>query len=478
MHLQELVPTFLGEDKTTECKQRLNVKDPFSWLKTFDGFANTDGGTFYFGVKDKTGELVGYTLSELDKEKNQLFPLLKKYFPISPVLQESTLSYQEKGVTRYIYCIHVEKEIHRPLILLWQGVNAIFVRDDSFTRPATQEEIYRMALSGPVQFDKQPTDVPYRSEDFTQLNSFYAKRHDGKSFSDKALASLGFFDEKGYLRQGSLLFSDHYDGEDTKVSCLLFPGTTRGSDEIIDSLELHGNLIQEAKDILAFINQHMNHGFKKTPNGRVDFNSYPERALFEATINALTHRDYLEKGTQTSIEIFRDRIVFTSPGSLYGIGDVKETRSLSSYASRRRNELISSIFVYCHAMEAKGTGFEKIEEDYSSADLSHKPFLFSRHNTFCLVLPDLTYSEGVSLSAESIRITNGKAYSSKQLSLLAFCFSKAHTIKEIADELSMSNSTYFRTTILNPLEKDGLLKETKIGNAKAYQADHEVVQLQ
>jgi len=478
MQLQELVPTFVGEDKTTECKQRLNTKDPFSWLKTFDGFANTNGGNFYFGVKDKTGELVGYTLAELDQEKNQLFPLLKKYFPVSPVLEESTLSYTENGKTRYIYCVHVEKAIHRPLILLWEEINAIFVRDDGFTRPASQEEIYRMALSGPVQFDKQPTAIPYHREDFTQLNSFYAERHAGKELSDKALASLGFFDEKGNLRKGALLFSDHYEGEETKVSCMLFPGTTRGSDEILDSLELHGNLIQEAKGILDFIHQHMNHGFKKTPDGRVDFNSYPERSLFEATINSLAHRDYLETGTQISVEIFRDRLLFTSPGSFYGIGEVKETRNLSSYASRRRNELISSVFVYCHAMEAKGTGFEKIEEDYSSADFSHKPFLFSRHNTFCLVLPDLTYADGVSLSQEAIHITNGKTYSVKQLSLLAFCYTQPHTIKEFADHLSLSNSTYFRNSILKPLEEDGLLVEKKIGNAKTYQANHNLVQLQ
>ena len=60
---------------------------------------------------------------------------------------------------------------------------------------------------------------------------------------------------------------------------------------------------------------------------------------------------------------------------------------------------------YIYFSEAKGTGFEKIEKEYREADLKHKPYIFSRQNSFSIVLPDLTYEDGIDITSEMISLS-------------------------------------------------------------------------
>lgn len=57
------------------------------------------------------------------------------------------------------------------------------------------------------------------------------------------------------------------------------------------------------------------------------------------------------------------------------------------------------MLVSCNVMEAAGTGFDKIVEDYKDADDKHRPFISSASDHFTLVLPDLTYVDGIEESA-------------------------------------------------------------------------------
>ena len=59
----------------------------------------------------------------------------------------------------------------------------------------------------------------------------------------------------------------------------------------------------------------------KDGGGLHDFPAYDDRALQEAVVNALVHRDYAGRtqvrGSQVIINMFPDRIVFQNPSSLY-----------------------------------------------------------------------------------------------------------------------------------------------------------------
>lgn len=130
-------------------------------------------------------------------------------------------------------------------------------------------------------------------------------------------------------------------------------------------------------------------------NKRFNLDSYPTHALFEGVVNAVAHRDYYLDGTQIQIDMFKDRLEISSPGGFYRGEKIGKTYDLSGVISKRRNELISNVLVACNVMEAAGTGFDKIMEEYASADEAHKPYIYSTSDHFTLVLPDLTFEEGV-----------------------------------------------------------------------------------
>lgn len=479
MLLKDIEKGWDFEDEQIEFKARLSHDNIMSWLKTVDGFANAKGGYFFLGVEDKTTKLIGFEIDEIDKEKLFFFNNLNQHFDILPETSTSVINYEINGKTRYLLKIKVNESPIKPLILKDKGMPMIFVRRDGFTNAATTEEIIRMSKSstGFLSFDNQYSTIDFDINKFKALNQFYFNRT-GKQLSNKELGSIGFYNQENKLSKGALLFEDGYSEELTKVVCSFYKGVTRGDDRIISSNTFSGNLIEDYQFIWDFIQARINHGFIKTSTSRKDIVSYPDRSLFEAIINALAHRDYLLSGTQISVDIFFNRIVITSPGSLFNTGDLNPTYDLSSFISRRRNELVSSVFIISKAMEAKGTGFEKIQKDYQDADETHKPFIFSSNNQFSIVLPDLSCDLGADIPSESLELSKPIESQSKyDLRILAFCFSKDKSIKEIVDKLSLSNSTFFRKNVIDRLVNQEFLIKTNKGNKSFYTSNKSIIHL-
>lgn len=476
MYLQDIYKNYNAEDENNECKARLDREKSLGWLKTICGFANNNGGSFFLGVEDKTNKLIGYDSSEIDSEKLYIFKEIKEHFDSMPSVSIELLPYVIKDKKRYVIKVNVEKASQKPLVLKYDGIPMIFVRRDGFTNIATTEEIVMMSRQGEgPKFDLGNTMEKYDEEKFQKLHSFYEERT-GKQLKEKDLASIDFFDNEGILKRGSLLFMNDYNGEETKVTCSSFKGLTRGDNGIIVSNSFKGNLIDCYRFIYEFVSQRMNHGFVKLPTSRIDIQSYPERSLFEAIINSLAHRDYYISGSAIYVDLFVNRLVISSPGGLYGSIDFKKTYKLDSFISKRRNELISDVFILCKAMEAKGTGFEKIMEDYKNADEAHKPFIFSENNQFSIVLPDLTYTAGVGMDDDSIRLTELIEDETKyDMPILSYCFTTRRSAKDIAEYLKLSNSTFLRKNIIGSLVAKGYLLETETDGAKMYVANRDKV---
>ena len=51
MYLEELTGIIKLENLEIECKVCLDRSNPQSWIKTFDGFSNAMGGTFYMSIR-------------------------------------------------------------------------------------------------------------------------------------------------------------------------------------------------------------------------------------------------------------------------------------------------------------------------------------------------------------------------------------------------------------------------------------------
>ncbi|MCD7765086.1 MAG: AAA family ATPase, partial [Lachnospiraceae bacterium] len=274
----------------------------------------------------------------------------------------------------------------------------------------------------------------------------------------------------------AVLFEDNYQGKKTEVQCSLFSGFTKGSERIVTINRFHGNMISVINYMMEFVTQRMNHSMIKLESTRKNIDAYPQRALFEGVINAVAHRDYFLDGTQIQVDMFKDRLEISSPGSFYRGEKLGKTYDLSGITSKRRNELIVSVLVSCNVMEAAGTGFDKIMEEYAGQDELHRPYICSSSDHFTLVLPDLTYMEGVEDSSLPVLlfapVPDGTAYDSK---VLSFCYHQAHKASEIAGHLGISDSTYLRKQVLGNLVKNQYLEESRLSRAAYYKTRPEMV---
>ena len=480
MYLEELVDTILLEDIEVEYKSRLNREDVLGWLKTIGGFSNAQGGRFYIGVEDKTNKLIGFDRKEADNERNYFNNMVNDHIVPRPQMSISFLSYKIKEKERFVICIKVAESKIKPVICKYKGIPSIFMRRDGFTNGASYEEIIEMSIkSKNTQYDIQFSETQYDPEDFKVLHSFYARNNSGKELPEKALRSMGFFDEQGHLANGAILFSYSYHGEKTAVQCSMFSGFSKGSDRIVTVNRFYGNVIDSIHFILEFVEQRMNHSMIKKEGYRKNIDSFPARALFEAIINAVAHRDYYLDGTQIQVDLFKDRLEISSPGSFFQGEQLSKTYDLSSIISKRRNELIAAVLVMCNVMEAAGTGFDKIVLEYRDVNKKHRPYIFSSSNHFTIVLPDLTYLDGVENGSTPrlsfIPVENGTKYDQK---VLEFCYYRAHKISEIAEYLGVSDSTYFRKNVIENLEKQNYLHSSKLGRAKYFRTNQEMVRIE
>lgn len=245
---------------------------------------------------------------------------------------------------------------------------------------------------------------------------------------------------------------------------------------ILASEEFSGNLLDCIEKTTAFIQSHSVNGFKKESFSRTDFFSYPKHSITEGIVNAVAHRNYFIFGSQIEVNIFKDRLEITSPGALLGVKVLKKEKNISSIIPRRRNEVICKILECLRYMESKGSGFDKIEQNYAGSDEKFKPFISSDGTSFTLTLPDLTFTQGV-IEDDSIPkvhaagILDGK----NDEKILSFCYVKKHSAKEIAEFLEIKPSSYFRKEVLANLVAQGYLLEDNSGRAATYTSNREKV---
>lgn len=477
MYLEEITNKVELESRNLECKAELNKTETINWLKTIAGFANAEGGIFYIGVEDKTNKLIGFSRKDADKERNFFNKELNEHLSPRPQIRIDFLRYLNNGRELFIIQVTIPESEVKPVVLRYNNVPSIFMRRDGFTNGATYEEIINMAIkSKQKQYDILPSDEIYDRKEFKKLFDFYSSHNNGAELSDKALSSLGFFDSERHLMNGAVLFRDNYSGDKTEVLCSVFSGFTKGSERIVTINHFNGNIIDSIEYIMSFLKQRMNHTIIKQADGRINIDAFPERALFEGVINAIAHRDYYLNGTQIQIDLFKDRLEISSPGGFYQGQSFGKTYDLSSIISKRRNELICGIFVKCNVMEAAGTGFDKIMEDYKDADEQHRPFIFAKSDHFTLVLPDLTYQEGIVDDSYPEIIYMHPVNSSKNdEKILSYCYHTARKAQDIAEHIGISNSTYLRKNILQNLVDNGLLLKSSESGTIFYKSNHEFV---
>ena len=473
MFLSDIDTTPGMENFRMEMKARLDRKNPEGWLKTVAGFANFRGGVLYIGVEDKSMKLIGFTKGEADSERIFFCNKVQEHIIPAPRMMFTFIPYVIREQERVIIKVSVLESDLKPVIYRYNGVPSIYMRRDGYTNGATPEEIREMCISSEANpFDTGRTVIPYDRNDFSELLETYSRNNDGRELTDKALKSSGFIDSYGHISRGATLFRDDYDGNETLMKLFLFPGMNRGANSPVSTDEFRGNLLSSIQVACNFISRNMNRTFRKLDDRRVDFEAYPSRAVFEGVVNAVAHRDYWLDGTQIQINMFKNRLEISSPGSFYRGGSLGRSYDLSGIISNRRNNLISEMLVKCKMMEASGTGFDKILEEYQMADEKHKPYIETSTDHFTLVLPDLTYGPGVEdIDLPDIEFIPPIKGSEHDELILRYCYRSWRTVAEIASFIGVSDSSYFRRNVLAVLVGSGLLEERIVGRTKEYIAD-------
>lgn len=90
---------------------------------------------------------------------------------------------------------------------------------------------------------------------------------------------------------------------------------------------------------------------------RKEFIMFPEKAIREMLGNMIIHQDMTAQGQSLMVEIFDERIEASNPGKL--LVDVDRIIDTAPHA---RNEKIANFLRLVHICEARGSGFDRIEE--------------------------------------------------------------------------------------------------------------------
>ena len=143
-----------------------------------------------------------------------------------------------------------------------------------------------------------------------------------------------------------------------------------------DARDIGGSLDEQVAEALHFVRRNMLVRATKF-TARVERPQFSERAVFEALVNAVAHRDYSVAGSRVRLHLFGDRLELYVPGALAST----LTPDTLHLRQANRNELIVSLLARCpaptglgrvHLMDRRGDGVPIILRE--SRELSgHSP---------------------------------------------------------------------------------------------------------
>lgn len=141
---------------------------------------------------------------------------------------------------------------------------------------------------------------------------------------------------------------------------------------------------------------------------RIEIEDYPLRAIREAIVNAIIHRDYQIVGSEIHIDMFDNRLEITSPGGMID-GSFVQNLDITKISSIRRNRVISDIFNRLHFMERRGSGLTRIIESYNDYDI--KPTFNSDISYFKVIFPNKSYIQRKQIEFQNNNVISGNIVS-------------------------------------------------------------------
>ena len=344
--------TLIAECSAYDFKEMLERKKVKSWLKSVSAFANTDGGSLFYGVNDD-GVIVGLENPQADADF--ISEMIKAR--LDPVPEVQLIPIEHEGHT--LLEVKVKEGTLTPYYYYQDGTRTAYIRIGNESVECNSQQLLSLVLKGThMTWDSLPTQVDASKHSFIILaNTFREQTH--QEWNDKYLESFGLVTPDGKLTNAGLLFVDNCTVFQSRIFCTRWTGLYK--DDAISSVEHRANLVLLLKYGMDFIKNYTMSGWVKMPNYRLNLPDYSDRAIFEGLVNHLIHRDYTVMGGEVHIDIYDDRVELVSPGAMLD-GTQIQDRDIYKVPSMRRNPVIADVFTQLDYMEKRGSGLRKMRE--------------------------------------------------------------------------------------------------------------------
>lgn len=354
----------LGEDSTLELKRvvmrsdtKVEAPHPDSLADELAAMGNAQGGILILGIEDKTKQVLGIPYTALDTVEKWLSEICQTL--IKPSLDIATQHIElpdETGQLQPVIVVTVPRSL-----MVHKSPNGYFKRVAHAKREMTPDVLARLfqqrSQSRLIRFDEQA--VPGSSITDADPQLIQAFLREGEGDREIQLQRLHLTANDDGIQRLSLAGMLLCTVKPTRwlptayIQAVAYSGVNNDPNDQLDAKDFDGPLDRQIWDAFNFVRNNM-----KVPAlkelGRVDYPQYSLRAVFEALVNAVAHRDYSIAGGRIRLHLFKDRLELYSPGSLLNSMTVEAMRVMSM----PRNEVISSLFARYYPIREGGLGRE------------------------------------------------------------------------------------------------------------------------
>lgn len=348
----------LGESASLEFKS--STSQLGKACETLCGFLNHQGGVVLLGVKDR-GDIVGQMLS--DKTRQEISQELKKFEPpIQPIVE-----YVSCNNNKYVIAMKVGIGEHKPYIFDGRP----YERVESTTRRMPQAR-YDQLVAKRAQLNYSWESFNAEKYKISDLDEDLILGIVRKAVGIKRLPELAIRQDVPSILERLRLLTDGCLNNAAVVlfakelfpvypQCQLKVARFKGNDrrEFLDSHITYGNVFQLLEEAMQFVRKHLPVAAKIVEGQleRVETPLIPFKAIREAMINALCHKDYAVYGGSIGLAIYDERMeIFNDGGLLPGV----TLEKIKSGFSMLRNPLIAEVLYKGDLIEKWGRGVHDI----------------------------------------------------------------------------------------------------------------------
>ncbi len=377
----------LGEDSTLEFKRvllsgsRVTSPERREFADELASMANGWGGLVMLGIDDASRDVLGIPIDRLDAVETWAREICNDSLqpPLDVTIRKMELPDASGGLAAVIRI-----DIPRSLFV-HRSPGGYFKRIGSSKREMSPEMLARLfqerSQSRVIRFDESVVPGTTVDDLEEELTSRFLRPGSALDQDDLRKLRVVATDEDGFSRltvAGVLMCTRAPDNwlPHAEIQAVSYVGERNDINYQTDARDLCGPLDSQVVDALHFVERNMLVNAEKEV-ARRHRPQFSKRALFEALVNAVAHRDYSMAGARVRLHMFRNRIELYVPGSLANTL-TPDSMHLRQYS---RNELVVSLLARCrvpsietldrtHMMERRGDGVPIILEE--SYELSGK----------------------------------------------------------------------------------------------------------